>query len=46
MNLNDFASELAAKNHFIKASFGGFQGAEIIESFCLWKESVINTYHS
>ena len=27
MKLNDFASELAAKNHFIKASFGGFQGA-------------------
>ena len=28
MKLNDFASELAAKNHFIKASFGGFQGVE------------------
>ena len=27
MKLNDFASELAAKNHFIKASFGGFQGS-------------------
>lgn len=27
MKLSDFASELASKNHFIKASFGGFQGA-------------------
>lgn len=27
MNLKDFASELVAKDHFIKASFGGFAGA-------------------
>lgn len=27
MKLNDFASELKAKNNFIKASFGGFAGA-------------------
>lgn len=27
MNLSDFATKLAAKNHFIKASFGGFQGS-------------------
>ena len=26
MNLNQFASQLAAKNNFIKASFGGFSG--------------------
>lgn len=27
MKLYDFATDLVAKNHFIKASFGGFQGA-------------------
>ncbi len=27
MKLTDFATTLAAKNHFIKASFGGFQGS-------------------
>jgi len=27
MNLQDFATPLVANNHFIKASFGGFQGA-------------------
>lgn len=27
MNLNDFATPLAAKNQFIKASFGGFAGS-------------------
>jgi len=27
MKLHDFASELVSKNHFIKASFGGFQGS-------------------
>jgi hypothetical protein len=27
MNLNDFAKSLVAKNHFVKASFGGFAGA-------------------
>lgn len=27
MNLQDFAKPLAAKNHFVKASFGGFAGA-------------------
>ncbi len=27
MKLTDFASSLVSKNHFIKASFGGFQGA-------------------
>lgn len=27
MKLTDFASDLVSKNHFIKASFGGFQGA-------------------
>lgn len=27
MKLKDFASDLVAKNHFIKASFGGFAGA-------------------
>lgn len=27
MKLSDFATQLTAKNHFIKASFGGFQGA-------------------
>ena len=27
MKLTEFASKLASKNHFIKASFGGFQGA-------------------
>jgi len=27
MTLQDFASDLVSKNHFIKASFGGFQGA-------------------
>lgn len=27
MKLTDFATPLAAKNHFIKASFGGFQGS-------------------
>ncbi len=27
MKLNEFASSLVSKNHFIKASFGGFQGA-------------------
>jgi len=27
MNLNDFATKLTAENHFIKASFGGMQGA-------------------
>lgn len=27
MNINDFAKELVAKNHFVKASFGGFAGA-------------------
>ncbi len=27
MKLEEFASDLVSKNHFIKASFGGFQGA-------------------
>ena len=27
MKLHDFATSLVSKNHFIKASFGGFQGA-------------------
>lgn len=27
MKLSDFASELKSSNHFIKASFGGFQGS-------------------
>jgi hypothetical protein len=27
MKLNEFANKLSAKNHFVKASFGGFQGA-------------------
>ena len=27
MNLNQFASDLKSQNHFIKASFGGFQGS-------------------
>lgn len=27
MQLSNFASQLVSKNHFIKASFGGFQGA-------------------
>lgn len=27
MKLTDFATTLAAKNHFVKASFGGFQGS-------------------
>ncbi len=27
MKLSEFATDLVAKNHFIKASFGGFQGA-------------------
>ena len=27
MKLEDFASNLVAENHFIKASFGGFAGA-------------------
>lgn len=27
MKLSDFASELKSQNHFIKASFGGFQGS-------------------
>ncbi|MDZ7766900.1 MAG: AAA family ATPase [Melioribacteraceae bacterium] len=27
MKLNQFATDLVSKNHFIKASFGGFQGA-------------------
>lgn len=27
MKLSDFAGELVAENHFIKASFGGFQGS-------------------
>ena len=27
MKLSDFATDLVAKNHFIKGSFGGFQGA-------------------
>ncbi len=27
MKLTDFATDLVAKNHFVKASFGGFQGS-------------------
>ena len=39
MNLNDFASELAAKNHFIKASFGGFQGSGNYRKFLLMERN-------
>ena len=27
MRLDEFATKLSAKNHFVKASFGGFQGS-------------------
>ena len=27
MKLSDFATDLVARNHFLKAGFGGFQGA-------------------
>ncbi len=34
MKLTDFATDLVAKNHFVKASFGGFQGSGKSRTAC------------
>ena len=39
MKLTDFATDLVAKNHFVKASFGGFQGAGNYRKFLLMERN-------